>query len=173
MKSHCWECLLHNPSCALYHHMQAELASELCLLAPARLEHLIPIMPRLMHAILQALNGSERSVGIALKVLDTWVDSFNPEFIEKSMGSITRSIMMAIWGHIRPNPYPFGAKVAEIVAKLGGRSRRWLIDGMQGDFKAIPEYGLRVILAFPPHTSFLIPLDRSLQLSCFTHHSGG
>jgi hypothetical protein len=35
--------------------LQEELAAELCLLAPARLEHLIPPMPRMMHAVLRAL----------------------------------------------------------------------------------------------------------------------
>lgn len=48
--------------------MQEELAAELCLLAPARLEHLIPPMPRMMHAVLRALRGSDQSVAVALKV---------------------------------------------------------------------------------------------------------
>ena len=47
---------------------QEELAAELCLLAPARLEHLIPPMPRMMHAVLRALHGSDQSVSVALKV---------------------------------------------------------------------------------------------------------
>ena len=48
--------------------LQEELAAELCLLAPARLEHLIPPMPRMMHAVLRALRGSDQSVSVALKV---------------------------------------------------------------------------------------------------------
>ena len=145
---------------------------ELCLLAPARLEHLIPTMPRLMRTMLHALCGSERLVGVALKVFDAWVDSFNPEFIERSMAGSTRAIMLSLWSHIRPHPYPFGVKVAEVLAKLGGRSRRWLVEGICGEYKQIPEYGLRVILAFPPHTSFLVPLDRCVHFASTTLSKG-
>jgi hypothetical protein len=149
-----------------------EAAAELCLLVPARLEHLIPVLPRMMHAVVLALNGSDRSVHIALRVLDVWVESFNPEFIERSMSAVTKPLMAALWSHIRPPPHPFGAKVAEMLGKMGGRGRRWLSEGTSVDFKAIPEYGLRVILAFPPHTSFLVPLDRCVQLAWTTVESG-
>jgi len=149
-----------------------EEAAELCLLVPARLEHLIPVLPRMMHAVVLALNGSDRSVHIALRVLDVWVESFNPEFIERSMAAVTKPLMAALWSHIRPPPHPFGAKVAEMLGKMGGRGRRWLSEGTSVDFKAIPEYGLRVILAFPPHTSFLVPLDRCVQLAWNTVESG-
>lgn len=149
-----------------------EAAAELCLLVPARLEHLIPVLPRMMHAVVLALNGSDRSVHIALRVLDVWVESFNPEFIERSMAAVTKPLMAALWSHIRPPPHPFGAKVAEMLGKMGGRGRRWLSEGTSVDFKAIPEYGLRVILAFPPHTSFLVPLDRCVQLAWTTVESG-
>ncbi|PRW20721.1 phosphotransferase inositol or phosphatidylinositol kinase [Chlorella sorokiniana] len=145
--------------------LQEELAAELCLLAPARLEHLIPPMPRMMHAVLRALRGSDQSVAVALKVLDLWVDSFNPEFIERSMAGVIRDLMLALWAHIQPHPNPHGTKVAEIMGKLGGRSRQWLLDGLVNDYKPIPEYGLRVILAFSPRTSFLVPLDRCVQFA--------
>ena len=57
---------------------EEESAAEMCLLVPARLEHLIPAMPRMMPAVVRALRGGERSVQVALRVLDVWVDSFNP-----------------------------------------------------------------------------------------------
>lgn len=47
------------------------------------------------------------------------------------MAGVVRPLMMALWSHIKPAPYPFGTKVAEVLGKMGGRSRRWLIDGMQ------------------------------------------
>lgn len=144
---------------------EEEAAAELCLLVPARLEHLIPLLPRMMHAAVRALTGSDRSVGVALRVLDVWVESFNPEFIERSMAAVMKPLMAALWSHIRPPPHPFGAKVAEMLGKMGGRGRRWLGDSVSVEYKAIPEYGLRVILAFPPHTSFLVPLDRCVQLA--------
>ena len=151
---------------------EQDAAAELCLLVPARLEHLIPPMPRMMHAVVHALGGSEQCVGCALRVLDVWVDSFNPEFIERSMAGVIPRLMAALWAHIRPLPYPFGARVAEILGKLGGRSRRWLAVPMDGEYKPIPEYGLRVILAFPPHTSFLVPLDRCVQFATAALSSG-
>lgn len=56
-------------------------------------------------------------------------------------------------------------QVAEIMGKLGGRSRQWLLEGLSNEYKPIPEYGLRVILAFSPRTSFLVPLDRCIQFA--------
>lgn len=143
-----------------------EMCSEICLLVPARLEHLIPLIPRMMHAAVVALNAGDRSVHIALRVLDVWVESFNPEFIERSMSGVTKPLMKALWAHIKPTSQgPFGHKVAGMLGKMGGRGRRWLGENASVDYKDIPEYGLRVILAFPPHTSFLVPLDRCVQLA--------
>ena len=56
-------------------------------------------------------------------------------------------------------------QVAEIMGKLGGRSRQWLLEGLSNEYKAIPEYGLRIILAFSLRTSFLVPLDRCVQFA--------
>ena len=56
-------------------------------------------------------------------------------------------------------------QVAEVMGKLGGRSRQWLLDGLSNEYKTIPEYGLRIILAFSPRTSFLVPLDRCVQFA--------
>lgn len=146
-----------------------EMCAEICLLVPARLEHLIPLIPKMMHAAVAALNSNDRSVHIALKVLDVWVESFNPEFIERSMLPVTKPLMTALWSHIKPaSQGPFGQKVAAMLGKMGGRGRRWLGDSVSVDYKEIPEYGLRVILAFPPHTSFLVPLDRCVQLAWTT-----
>lgn len=64
-------------------------------------------------------------------------------------------------------------QVAEIMGKLGGRSRQWLLDGLSNDYKPIPEYGLRIILAFSPRTSFLVPLDRCVQFAAAAIKQGG
>jgi len=63
-------------------------------------------------------------------------------------------------------------QVAEIMGKLGGRSRQWLLDGLSNDYKCIPEYGLRIILAFSPRTSFLVPLDRCIQFAAAAMKQG-
>ena len=150
-----------------------EMCAEICLLVPARLEHLIPLIPRMMQAAVVALNSSDRSVHIALRVLDVWVESFNPEFIERSMSRVTKPLMTALWSHIKPQSQgQFGHKVASMLGKMGGRGRRWLSENASVDYKDIPEYGMRVILAFPPHTSFLVPLDRCVQLAWTTMSSG-
>ena len=150
-----------------------EMCAEICLLVPARLEHLIPLIPRMMHAAVVALNSSDRSVHIALRVLDVWVESFNPEFIERSMSRVTKSLMTALWSHIKPPTLgQFGHKAASMLGKMGGRGRRWLGENAIVDYKDIPEYGIRFILAFPPHTSFLVPLDRCVQLAWETLSSG-
>lgn len=47
------------------------------------------------------------------------------------MAGCVRPLMMALWSHIKPAPYPFGTRVAEVLGKMGGRSRRWLVEGMQ------------------------------------------
>jgi transformation/transcription domain-associated protein len=51
------------------------------------------------------------------------------------------------------------------MGKLGGRSRQWLLEGLNNEYKSIPEYGLRIILAFSPRTSFLVPLDRCVHFA--------
>lgn len=49
-----------------------------------------------------------------VKVLDLWVDSFNPEFIERSMAGVIRDLMLALWAHIQPHPSPHGTKASHI-----------------------------------------------------------
>lgn len=65
---------------------------------------------------------------------------------------------------LAPVPSCLG-QVAEIMGKLGGRSRQWLLEGLGTEYKPIPEYGLRIILAFSPRTSFLVPLDRCVHFA--------
>jgi transformation/transcription domain-associated protein len=81
------------------------------------------------------------------------------------MAGVIRDLMLALWSHIQPHPYPHGVKVAEVMGKLGGRSRQWLLEGLNNEYKSIPEYGLRIILAFSPRTSFLVPLDRCVHFA--------
>lgn len=46
-----------------------------------------------------------------------------------------------------------------------GRNRKFLKDPLPLEYKEIPEHGLRVILTFHPHSSFLVPLDRIVPLA--------
>ncbi len=53
-----------------------------------------------------------------MQVLDLWVDSFNPEFIERSMAGVIRDLMLALWAHIQPHPSPHGTKASAVVGRL-------------------------------------------------------
>ncbi len=47
----------------------------------------------------------------------------------------------------------------------GGRNRKFLKEPIALDYKDNPEHGLRLILTFQPHTSFLVPIDRCVSLA--------
>jgi transformation/transcription domain-associated protein len=53
-----------------------------------------------------------------------------------------------------------------VLGKLGGRNRRFLLQQPPRlEYKDNPEHGLRIILTFPPQTSFLVPLDKCIALA--------
>ena len=54
-----------------------------------RLSEQLTALPRLMRPLLAALQGSDRLVARGLKVMDTWIDSLNPEFLEPAMSSVS------------------------------------------------------------------------------------
>ncbi|KAL3681984.1 hypothetical protein R1sor_000006 [Riccia sorocarpa] len=142
-----------------------DLVVELCLTMPARLSSLLPHLPRLMKPLVLALNGSDELVGLGLRTLEFWIDSLNPEFLEPSMANVMSELMLTLWSHLRPKPYPWGAKSLQLLGKLGGRNRRFLKEPLALECKENPEHGLRLILTFEPTTSFLVPLDRCIYLA--------
>lgn len=50
-------------------------------------------------------------VNLALRTLEYWVDTLNPEYLEPAMADVMPALMHALWAHLRPPPYPFGPKV--------------------------------------------------------------
>ncbi len=54
--------------------------------------------------------GRPELMQLALRTLEYWVDSLNPEFLEPAMADVTPRLMSALWSHLRPPPYPFGPK---------------------------------------------------------------
>ncbi|KAL2624095.1 hypothetical protein R1flu_008340 [Riccia fluitans] len=142
-----------------------DLVVELCLTMPARLSSLLPHLPRLMKPLVLALKGSDELVGLGLRTLEFWIDSLNPEFLEPSMASVMSELILTLWSHLRPKPYPWGAKSLQLLGKLGGRNRRFLKEPLALECKENPEHGLRLILTFEPTTSFLVPLDRCIYLA--------
>ncbi|XP_020600148.1 LOW QUALITY PROTEIN: transformation/transcription domain-associated protein-like [Phalaenopsis equestris] len=142
-----------------------DLVLELCLTLPARLSSLLPHLPRLMKSLVLALKGSDDLVSLGLRTLEFWIDSLNPDFLEPSMSSVMSDVILALWSHLRPLPYPWGTKALQLLGKLGGRNRRFLKDPLMLECKENPEHGLRLILTFEPSTPFLVPLDRCIYLA--------
>ncbi|GLJ07095.1 hypothetical protein SUGI_0058030 [Cryptomeria japonica] len=142
-----------------------DLVLELCLTLPARLSSLLPHLPRLMKPLVLALKGSDELIGLGLRTLEFWIDSLNPEFLEPSMANVMSEVILTLWSHLRPKPYPWGAKALQLLGKLGGRNRRFLKEPLALECKENPEHGLRLILTFEPSPSFLVPLDRCIYLA--------
>ncbi|CAN4078750.1 unnamed protein product [Withania somnifera] len=142
-----------------------ELLLELCLTLPSRLSSLLPYLPRLMKPLLMCLKGCDDLVSLGLRTLEFWIDSLNPDFLEPSMANVMSEVILALWSHLRPAPYPWGGKSLQLLGKLGGRNRRFLKEPLALECKENPEHGLRVILTFEPSTPFLVPLDRCINLA--------
>ncbi|XP_059293060.1 uncharacterized protein LOC132046449 isoform X1 [Lycium ferocissimum] len=142
-----------------------ELLLELCLTLPARLSSLLPHLPRLMKPLVMCLKGSDDLVSLGLRTLEFWIDSLNPDFLEPSMANVMSEVILALWSHLRPAPYPWGGKSLQLLGKLGGRNRRFLKEPLALECKENPEHGLRTILTFEPSTPFLVPLDRCINLA--------
>ncbi|KAE9606640.1 putative transcription-associated protein [Lupinus albus] len=142
-----------------------DLLLELCMTLPARLSSLLPYLSRLMKPLVFCLKGSDELVSLGLRTLEFWVDSLNPDFLEPSMANVMSEVILALWSHLKPAPYPWGAKALQLLGKLGGRNRRFLTEPLALDCKENPEHGLRLILTFEPATPFLVPLDRCINLA--------
>lgn len=142
-----------------------DLVIELCLTLPARLSSLLPHLTRLMKPLVLALKGSDELVSLGLRTLEFWIDSLNPDFLEPSMATVMSEVILALWSHLRPAPYPWGGKALQLLGKLGGRNRRFLKEPLALECKENPEHGFRLILTFEPSTPFLVPLDRCIYLA--------
>ncbi|CAN8229179.1 unnamed protein product [Cochlearia groenlandica] len=142
-----------------------DLLLELSLTLPARLSSLLPYLPRLMRPLVSCLRGSDELVSLGLRTLEFWVDSLNPDFLEPSMADVMSEVILALWSHLKPVPYPWGRKALQIVGKLGGRNRRFLKEPLTLECKDNPEHGLRLVLTFEPSTPFLVPMDRFINLA--------
>ena len=142
-----------------------DLLLELCLTLPSRLSSLLPFLPRLMKPLVLCLKGGDDLVSLGLRTLEFWVDSLNPDFLEPSMANVMSEVILALWSHLRPAPYPWGGRSLQLLGKLGGRNRRFLKEPLALECKENPEHGLRLILTFEPSTPFLVPLDRCINLA--------
>ena len=140
---------------------------ELLLTLPADLSSLLPDLSRLMPALVLSLNAAQPElVQHGLRTLEVWVDSLNPEFLEPAMAPVEAELLRSLWSHLKPYPpYVLGIKALQLLGKLGGRCRRFFHEALELDCKNNPEHGLRLMLTFEPTTSFLVPLDRCINLA--------
>nr|GEZ47818.1 nucleotide-binding, alpha-beta plait [Tanacetum cinerariifolium] len=64
------------------------------------------------------------------------------------MADVMSEVILALWSHLRPTPYPWGGKSLQLLRKLGSRNRRYLKEPLALECKENPEHGLRLILTF-------------------------
>lgn len=115
LHKHCWSLFL----------ASAQLIAMSCLHV-RRLSEQLAGLPRLMSPLVSALKGPPPLVQLALRILEYWIDSLNPEFLEPAMAGVSTQLLTALISHLKPEPYPFGAKALQLLGKLGGRNRRFL-----------------------------------------------
>ena len=87
---------------------------------------MLSVLPRLMSPLVQALRGPPALAALALRTLEYWVDSLNPEFLEPALSPVGPELHASLWAHLRPHPYALGPKALALLGKLGGRGRRHL-----------------------------------------------
>ena len=84
-----------------------------------RLSEQLTVLPKLMQPVVAALKGPPTLVRRALKVLDSWIDSLNPEFLEPAMAPVSRHAFIFIGSH----PEGKGLTTADIQCLLNWHSR--------------------------------------------------
>lgn len=151
-----------------------DILLELCLTLPGCLSSLLSHLPHLMKPLVMCLKGNSDLVSLGLKTLESWIDGLNPDFLESSMGNVMPEVILALWSHLRPPPYVWGARSLQILGKLGGRNRRFLREPLGLECKENPEHGLRIGLTFESSTPFVLPLDQciNLSVSAVKHNNG-
>lgn len=107
---------------------ERDLYVELCLTVPARLSNLLPHLSYLMRPLVVALRAGSDLVGQGLRTLELCVDNLTAEYLDPIMAPVIDELMVALWDHLKPNPYShFHAHTTmRILGKLGGRNRKFL-----------------------------------------------
>jgi hypothetical protein len=64
----------------------------------------------LMRPLVAALRSGDDLVTHALRILEHWVDSLNPEFLEPPMATVAPQLMLALWALLKPTSGAVGHK---------------------------------------------------------------
>lgn len=59
-----------------------------------------------------AMEGKPDLVQLALRTLEYWVDSLNPEFLEPAMAGMADRLLASLSSHLKLPPYQFGGRVS-------------------------------------------------------------
>ena len=136
-------------------HARSDLIAEVSLLITSRipgyeLSKYLSILQRPMETgILAMKHGNVELTRLALRVLESWVDSQGPDEIEvfllkknQTSGQRGYSFGHLIARLLEPAPSPFGTAVLRILGKLGPRIRKSILTSPR-NLPTKPDYGLR------------------------------
>ena len=142
-----------------------DVCVELCLTVPARLSTLLPHIPLLMKCVSYGLKSRDESViKLGLRTIEFWIDYLKPEYLYPYMEEVGADIFRSLCSLARPMPTPYGSHAMNILGKLGGKNRRFLIDPMALQSKVEAEDGFSLLLRFLPNDPFVLPAEPVLDL---------
>jgi transformation/transcription domain-associated protein len=75
-----------------------------------RLQDMLGHLSSLMRPLVAALRSGDDLVTHALRILEHWVDSLNPEFLEPPMATVAPQLMLALWALLKPTSGAVGHK---------------------------------------------------------------
>ena len=169
-----------------------DLFIELCLTVPAKFHNMGPYMNLLVKPILFALQGSSELVNIGIKVLEIWLDTLKSDVLEPILEPVMPELIQALLSHLKTQPHAYGSAAIRILAKLGGKNRRYLTDSLSMDTNERTEEGLKVLVSFNNESNnnnnnennnesnnnvlpkfFELPLDRFIKMAKKVLYSSG
>ncbi|OAP64606.1 hypothetical protein AYL99_00578 [Fonsecaea erecta] len=115
------------------------------------LSHLLPHLSHLMRPLVVALHAGPDLVGQGLRTLELCVDNLTADYLDPIMAPIMDDLMMALFQHVRPQPYHHfhSHTTMRILGKLGGRSRKYLTSPHRLAFRRYtddePSFDIRLI----------------------------
>ncbi|OSX75809.1 hypothetical protein BU14_0219s0009, partial [Porphyra umbilicalis] len=98
---------------------------ELCLIVPARPSTIFPHLSDQLKPITLALSSGSELVALGLRTLEFWVDTLQPDYLDRLLVAVEPGLTRALFRHLRPAPYAYGAAALRIFGKLGSRMRRY------------------------------------------------
>lgn len=143
-----------------------DLYIELCLTLPAKLQILIPYLPTLIRPVLYALEGNNELVGLGIRNLDQWLESSKPENFEPILKPVMPELLIALFSHLKPSPYPHGMSAMKILAKLGGINRKYLTEPIVHEINENPDEALFIKMKFNNlKDPYDFPVDKFIKLA--------